>query len=259
MKKGLSVQESARVNSLLGKWASRAFTLNPTEADLRLSTTQYHTAMAFRYGVPLPGIAEAKMAECACGVNLKEDPFHWLNCPKTRRRQQTVRHDQEAVRLAVAYQQAGASVEREPRVDNWEDNKHPDLRVTVVNQSKMIDVSIINATAPSHVKIAARGPLAAAYKREQEKMQKYETLARENGCQFVPFVLEAHGAFGKRAQELVKDVASAALKYGLLFEDEAKQLKKTLVDRIAVTLQRHNATTLMQGQQITAHACAQCR
>jgi hypothetical protein len=259
MKKGLSVQESARVNSLLGKWASRAFTLNPTEADLRLSAIQYHTAMAFRYGVPLPGIAEAKMAECPCGANLKEDPFHWLNCPKTRRRQQTVRHDQEAVRLAVAYQQAGASVEREPRVDKWEDNKHPDLRVTVVNQSKMIDVSIINATAPSHVKIAARGPLAAAYKREQEKMKKYETLARENGCQFVPFVLEAHGAFGKRAQEVVKDVASTALKYGLLMEDEAKQLKKTLVDRIAVTLQRHNATTLMQGQQITAHACAQRR
>src|SRR4051812_11141495 len=67
------------------------------------------------------------------------------------------------------------------------------------------DVSVINATAPSHFKVAIKGPLAAAYKREQEKKKKYDELADASECDFIPFVLEAHGAFGKSAQQIVKD------------------------------------------------------
>jgi hypothetical protein len=259
-KKCCTEEEVARINSLLGKWAGRAFTINPTEDDLKLTATQYRIAMAFRFGLPLPEIAKSKIAECACKeADLRKDPFHWLNCAKTRRRGQTTRHDQVTVRLAVAYKLAGASVEREPRVDNWDDNMHPDLRIAVINRSKMIDVSVINAIAPSHRKVAATGVLAAAFKRELEKKKKYDELARENDCQFIPFVLEAHGAFGKRARAVVKDVAAAASEYGLMSESEAKELKKQLVDRIAVTLQRHNAMTLMEGFQITAMAIAQGR
>src|SRR3954464_12626924 len=164
-------------------------------------------AVLFRFGITLPDISSGRMKKCACGFELKTDPFHWLNCPKTRRKQQTVRHDQEAVRLAAAYQLAGASVEREPHMDGWQDRKHPDLRVTATNRSKLIDVSVINATAPSHLKVAIRGPLAAAYKREQEKKKKYDELADASECDFIPFVLEAHGAFGKNAHPIVKDGA----------------------------------------------------
>jgi len=80
LKAGLPQEQKARVNSLLGKYAGRAFTVAPTEANLRMSATQFRMAIAFRFGITLPDISNGRMKKCACGVDLTKDPFHWLNC-----------------------------------------------------------------------------------------------------------------------------------------------------------------------------------
>ena len=72
----------------------------------------------------------------------------------------------------------------------------------------MLDVAVTHPASPSRT---SSTPLAAAAAyTEKAKYSKYTALAARQAATFLPFVLESYGAFGKRANEVLKILRKAA-------------------------------------------------
>ena len=57
--------------------------------------------------------------------------------------------------------------------------------------------------------------LGAAARREGEKKRDYLALAKAEGLDFIPFVMETFGGFGKEAKSLVETLTEEALLNGV--------------------------------------------
>jgi len=193
-----SPQEKSRLRSIKGKHAGAWLTTLPLSPMLNLSDAHFRVACRLRLGLPpqdnLP-------PTCQCGLNLKSDPLHFLSCKRIKRSAVTQRHNMVLQRLSHLLQQAGGSVYIEP---NWFEGKRPDAQVNFSRGNTMIDVSITHPSAPSLCRSAAARPLAAAKRRENLKECKYSSIARDEECQFVPFVMESYGSLGKQAFKFLK-------------------------------------------------------
>lgn len=105
----------------------------------------------------------------------------------------------------------------------------------------MIDASITHPSAPSLCRPAAARPLAAAQRREKLKESKYSAIARDEECQFVPFVMESYGSLGKQAFKFLKEVS---------YHSNISLLPVTtiqMVRALSVCLQTGNAFVLLSG------------
>jgi hypothetical protein len=72
----------------------------------------------------------------------------------------------------------------------------------------MYDVSGVNPHSPSYVN---KSPGYAVDARVTSKASKYAELARQHGCDFVPFVLDSYGSLSRSAKQLVRDIQSESL------------------------------------------------
>lgn len=142
-------------------------------------------------------------------------------------------------RLSHLLQQAGGAVHIEP---NWFEGKRPDAQVNFSRGNIMIDASITHPSAPSLCRSAAARPLAAAKRREKLKESKYSTIARDEECQFVPFVMESYGSFGKQAFKFLKEVSYHSNDTSLLPVTTIQ-----MVRALSICLQTGNAFVLLSG------------
>src|SRR6202451_4762538 len=83
-----------------------------------------------------------------------------------------------------------------------ESNKRPDLQVVLASNVYLIDVTIVNPTAPSNL-CHSQKVLGQATAAEKTKIRQYEELSSQQNCTFVPFVIEVYGGIGKMAQEFL--------------------------------------------------------
>jgi hypothetical protein len=121
-------------------------------------------------------------------------------------REVTLRHDQLVQLLARYLKLAGAVVVLEPKHVFSETHKRPDLQVVLASKVYLIDVTIVNPTAPSNVRHGQK-ILGQASVAEKTKLRKYEELSSQQNCTFIPFVIEVYGGIGKRAQEFLNEVS----------------------------------------------------
>lgn len=105
----------------------------------------------------------------------------------------------------------------------------------------MIDVTVAYPAASSYVKHRRTDirPLSAALMRENQKTNKYDSLAFRNGFVFVPFVLESFGAIGKEAKEFIGIIAKRS--------EESNQFYAYCLRRLSITLQKGNAIMQSKG------------
>ena len=67
-------------------------------------------------------------------------------------------------------------------------------------KSYHIDVRVTHPASLSYVETACQGPLRAAEAAAQEKRRRYAAMAHADGADFVPFLVETFGGFGKDAR-----------------------------------------------------------
>ena len=103
----------------------------------------------------------------------------------------------------------------------------------------------MQVTHPSHVKQAASRFLYAAKKSEQAKTSKYQVMAARLDMDFVPFSIESFGAFGTKAQDVVKRIVDC-VDTGICSWTK-KQVRVGLISAVAVSVQKGNAIALRGG------------
>ena len=137
-----------------------------------------------------------------------QNEWHYLNCMEGHGgREVTLRHDQLVQLIARFLKLAGAVVVLEPKhVFSSETGKRPDLQVVLASKVYLIDVTIVNPTAPSNLRHSQK-VLGQATAAEKIKLRKYEELSAQQNCTFIPFVIEVYGGIGKMAQEFLNEVS----------------------------------------------------
>ena len=150
----------------------------------------------------------SSLVRCYCGENLETDPWHILSHKGGGEAGR--RHDEIVNRLVEAIQRAGGQAWSEPRQDFWVDRRRTDIFAVLGPKTYHIDVRVTHPTSLSYVAVACQGSLRAASVAAQEKKRQYGAMASAEGAEFVPFVVETFGGFGKEARDFISDVAKFA-------------------------------------------------
>jgi hypothetical protein len=150
----------------------------------------------------------SNLTTCHCGESLELDPWHILSHKGGGEAGR--RHDEIVDRLVDAIQRAGGQAWSEPRQDFWQDRRRTDIFAVLGPKSYHIDVRVTHPTSLSYVETACQGPLRAGEAAAQEKRRRYAAMAHADGAEFVPFIVETFGGFGKDARIFIADLARFA-------------------------------------------------
>ena len=72
----------------------------------------------------------------------------------------------------------------------------------------LVDVSVISSLCKTHIKASAEGPVGALLRKETQKCKHHEATAQRYEMEFVPFIVDMHGAHGPDAIHLLKRLAA---------------------------------------------------
>ena len=175
------------------------------------------------------------------------DPVHVHHCATVKSEPCVVRHNTVVEALAAVVKSAGLTPYVEPRrtgMPHDAPRKRPDIIVYTARETLIIDVSLLHPLSPSYVadwradNVEAELRLIA--QRERRKRSKYAKLSTEfHGGVVQPFVIDAYGAFGQCADELLAKLAHHATDGGT--SGSAAAFVAAATARIAVAVQRGNA------------------
>lgn len=106
----------------------------------------------------------------------------------------------------------------------------------VGDENDWIDAVVPHAGAPS------KQQKDAVMQAEKEKHDKYQEMVRDSDqlVKLVPFAVDSFGRLGEEGKRLIDRIAEAGKAHGSV-ADPAK-FKRELLDRLAIVLQRHNAS-----------------
>ena len=215
-----------------------------TDPLLRFNSVHFSLAVRFRLGLPPQ---EDLRTECACGNVITSD--HFLVCNRLKRTSMTTRHDRVLYLLARLARTVNIATRVEVPLEN---QKRPDANFFLHNRSIATDVSIIHPASKTYAKKAAKA-LGAAARREGEKKREYSEQARSENLDFIPFVLETFGGFGKEAvtlQEILTDEGSLNGMGNL----GGMKARTFFTRALSVCLQSGNALVMQEGCAMTRQA-----
>jgi len=234
-------QQRAAHSSSTGPHASAWLSCLPSEPGLCLDDASLSIAVRRLLNLPLahPCIA------CKCADHIAKRLHHTLGCC-TRGDLLIARHDLVATAIARALQRAGLSVCREPELAYHGSQLRPDIEAFAAGDRFYLDVGI---TLPN---VNEQKSLQAARRCENNKRRKYGN-ARPVGpaAHFVPFIVEAHGAFGNAATEFISQVADLIESEKGEIEPELSgdELRQLLISTAAVQVQRGNAVMVLKARE----------
>lgn len=231
--------ERARLNSVTGRGAHRAWTVVPTTPAYRMLDMHYRLAMAYRLGLPIV-LPTAKGSQlCVCGY-LTTDNAHSHGCPQIRAQSGIAAHDMMNSLLANQFIRAGETAVKEMMLPS---GKRMDTKVFLQNRTLNLDVSM---TCPSVKSLKAKAsvtPYAATYSREAYKCSKYDAEVDDEGGDFVPFVMETYGAMSDTVHHVAELIEDSAINNSV----PQPPSKQVVLNELAVQLQRGNAMCLLRA------------
>ena len=231
---GPTAADAARMKSLAAENSANRWAL---AAALKMSNAEVSDAVKRALGLP-PAPAAAMPSTCGQCKTLigPHDPWHPLTCVSNSATGKVGRHDGLVRDLKSAIEEAGGSAVQEPRGLDLKSNKKPDLDA-MTDENLWIDAVVKHADAPSYL-LRAGDCLEQAEKQKREKYAEMVADA-EYKVKFVPFAVDTFGRLGKEAQALVDRISQFAQQNGVV--SEANKFKSTLLQRLAITLQKHNS------------------
>jgi len=251
---------SVRLNSAGARSASAWMIQHPSTQLFTISNDDYALAIRHRLGLfPTADDVNKLHVSCKlCGKKiLRYDHYH--TCVPLRGSVGTDRHHHVLHAVGSLAREAGCSFWAEPHLFDdyrsthtskgvrrrWREFKkkdndngiRPDAYIASRTQHYLIDVSVVNPTSHSYIKSDASLKYGTTEKREQDKIEKYKALAEQRGCEFIPFVLESYGAWGKEALTFLRTLSYS------YSEDEKAQSSfyRHAVSTISIALQQGNA------------------
>lgn len=231
--------DRARLRSVVGRGAQRAWTVLPTCPSYVLLDIHYRLAMAYRLGLPVV-LPPAKGKElCVCGY-LTTDLAHAHGCPPLRASAGIPAHDAMNSLLVGQFTRAGEQVMKEVMMPS---GKRMDAKVFMPHRVLNIDVSITCPAVKSYQVVASEQPMHAAHMREAYKCSKYEMEIDREGGDFVPFVLETYGAMSRTVEHVAEMIEEAAIDNCV----PKPPTKQVVLNELAVQLQRGNAMCLIRA------------
>jgi len=236
-----SMADRARLRSVIGRGAARAWTVLPTSplAALTLLDVHYRLAMAYRLGMPVV-LPPAKGRElCTCGY-LTTDLAHVHGCPPLRAAAGIPAHDAINSLLVDQFTRAGEQVLKEVMLPS---GKRMDAKVFMQHRVLNIDVSVTCPSVKSYQVMASENPMWAASMREAYKCSKYEDEIDREGGDFVPFVMESYGAMTRTVEHMAELIEEAAINNCV----PQPPTKQVVLNEMAVQLQRGNAFGLIKA------------
>lgn len=235
----ISIPERARLRSVTGRGAHRAWTVVPTTASLTMLDLHYRLAIAYRLGLPVV-LPSAKGKEiCNCGYNVS-DNAHAHGCPPLRAQAGIAAHDMLNAVLIGQFTRAGEQVAKEVMMMS---GKRMDAKVFMPHRVLNIDVSITCPATKSVMAMASQVPLHAAMVRESYKCSKYEDEIDQEGGDFVPFVLESFGAMTTTVEHMAALIEESAINNCV----PQPPTKQVVLNELAVQLQRGVALCLIKA------------
>ena len=110
----------------------------------------------------------------------------------------------------------------------------------------LVDVSIVNPTAPSHVSQSSRTLLATANTTAARKEQKYKAMAAAKKMTVVPFILEAYGGMHKQASTFLTALVKQAQQYS--GDQLPTKMISLATSAISAAVHRGNANIILRGR-----------
>lgn len=240
-------QTSARLLVVSAPGASNWLKTIPSLPSHVLTDNHYQLAMRLRLGLPAFNIMRQHCG--ACNSSITNDPWHYLSCVQRRKNELNMRHDQVNRALALYTLHAGCVARLEPSSLSDENRLRPDLQLIMDQFNKLIDVTIVHPTCPSHIKQAQTQLKTAKYACDQ-KIQKYSNLAQQQSADFIPFAIESYGGLSESASSLINEIAVFATEHLSAWSKE--EIMTDLTSSIACAVQRGNAIAALSGYS----ACA---
>ena len=229
----------ARLRSVSGRGAHRAWTVLPTSPAYQMLDIHYRLAMAYRLGLPVVLPSAKGSQTCACGY-LTTDNAHAHGCPPIRAQSGIAAHDVMNSLLVGLFQRAGEQVMKEVMMPS---GKRMDCKVFMQHRVLNIDVSMTCPSVKSYKARASEVPLAATYSREAYKCSKYDAEVDEEGGDFVPFVMETYGAMSSTVNHVASLIQESAINNCV----PKPPTKQVVLNELAVQLQRGNAMCLIRA------------
>ena len=229
--------------ALGGKNSARFLTVAPTEPALQLSDD--HARIAFRTRLNAPPASRLPSA-CACGARLTaDDPGHLLRCTKQPGGHAIKRHDDVNRALITSIKRANLFVQAEPNGLCSDARLRPDLLCLLGSTTYIGDVTIVTPKPP-------KDDVSALVQTEQRKVAKYSgKLDRaQQDAVFTPLAFDTNGGFGPSAERFISLIADECE------GDSRFDFHQNLINRIAVAIQRGNATIVLEGLKTAARVSA---
>ena len=252
--------DKTRAESASAKGAGIWLTQWPSEYLYVLTDNDVLFALRHRLGLPpheffpkdCPFIATCKKK------NIESDHCH--NCRYLRGGVVTDRHNFVVDALGKLVREIGCWWWQEPRVHDRRTGGSGAATSTYLKKARpdalcsgrtgywMIDVSIINPTAPSY----RGGSKGRTTHREKQKHGDYDAVAKTERAVLVPYVLESYGTVGKEARTFIRLLGKeAADSNDIEQHEDPKKIEKQFVSRAlratSFALQRGNAHVSGQG------------
>jgi hypothetical protein len=244
----------------LTKKANAWLTVLPTSHELRMSDSSFRLAVRHRLGLlPYDTLRSRRCRYRGCddAATFMHDPDHLHSCPLHRRTLCSARHNDLMQTLITLARKVGFHAVREPNhhirpqpnadaTDLSKFNEHADILLLKHDRRIYIDVTV---TRPTNATNSARAgitsvPLLSTQARASAKHSKYAAISRENGYEFVAFVLESYGGINGEAHDLLATLASHAV------EEDQSAFLQFAHQCISVSLQRSNAFIAQVGTQM---------
>ncbi len=224
--------QRAMLGSASAPSAGLAFTVIPTCSEFSFTSPYFNQITRLRLGLPYYDQHA-----------IPDDHNHDRD-----QQGEIFRHNLVAHSIIRIAQDAGYETSREV---NLLDDTGVGRRVDAVLYSQyasrpsiMVDVSIVDPCAPSHIKPAASKSLACASTREKEKDKTYLPIVKQNHGIFYPLVAETYGGFGNKLTRFLKLLQMDAIDHHQLSETESQAWLHKAKCSVATALQLGNAKIL---------------
>ena len=249
----MSSTEKASLVSARQPNASLWLTVIPTEPAYRLNSNEMRDVLRMRLHLPPVPLDQLRTTVCRCSKedgDLNKDPLHFQACKSIQRTFATKRHDLivQVLKNLATDLQVPCDVEQRS-TELLENRKKPDLRFTLAHHRLVSLVSDVAITHPATSAAADLGAsqvaLHAAARAESGKIRKYLNEHQpSSGIQFIPFVLESYGAWGRKSEQVLQQLMKRA--------DDEERRERTIDAhiRISVALQRGNALMHRAGIEL---------
>ena len=236
-----STKDAARLRSLQGRGSRAWLDAIPTSRKLAISPGLFCLAAFIRLGLPLPLSHPVK--NCECGKPLDQEGYHLITCKFGGG--PVWSHNSMVNAWSECLNRVSLSHTIEPRNLYSSSQARPDIAIYgASNFNVELDISLAHPWCPDIISAAGLNNGAAALKRENKKIKKYngERHIGGNSSELVPLVCEQFGYWGKDSVRFLNRISLRSRDNdGKINSAEFKTYWRHV---LSVTLQRCNASVI---------------